>query len=106
MCSSSAQCTNHTPNESSARLGTKLTELFLALEHVGSRGLRASGGSLYSSSVLVPSAFLTVFVAAASRPDGAKFGAGADSERVGVGASVVDAECRADPSRSPRSRCS
>src|SRR6266404_1192835 len=38
------------------------------------RGLRASGGSLYLSSVLVPSAFFTVFVAAASKPDAAKFG--------------------------------
>lgn len=51
------------------------------------RGLRASGGSLYLSRVLVPSAFLTVFVAAASKPDGAKLGLALSS-----GAAVADTE--------------
>lgn len=37
-------------------------------------GFRASGGSWYLSTVLVPSPCLTVFVAAARRPEGLKFG--------------------------------
>jgi len=37
-------------------------------------GLRASGGSLYLSSVLVPSESLTVLVAAARRPERLKLG--------------------------------
>ena len=37
-------------------------------------GLRASGGSWYLSTVLVPSPCLTVFVAAASKPEGLKLG--------------------------------
>ena len=51
------------------------------------RGLRASGGSLYLSKVLVPSAFLTVFVAAASNPDAAKLGLALSS-----GAAAADAK--------------
>lgn len=39
-----------------------------------STGLRASGGSLYFKTVLSPLTPFTVFVSAASRPDGAKFG--------------------------------
>lgn len=37
-------------------------------------GFLASGGSLYLSTVFVPSAALTVFVAAAKSPEGAKLG--------------------------------
>lgn len=37
-------------------------------------GFLASGGSLYLSTVLVPSDSLTVLVAAASRPEGLKLG--------------------------------
>lgn len=37
-------------------------------------GFLASGGSLYLSIVLVPSAAFTVLVAAARSPEGAKFG--------------------------------
>lgn len=39
-----------------------------------SKGFRASGGSLYFKTVLDPSPPLTVLVAAANKPDGAKFG--------------------------------
>jgi hypothetical protein len=53
------------------------------------RGLRASGGSLYLSNVLVPSEFLTVFVAAASKPDGAKLGFTLSS---GAGVGAGDSE--------------
>jgi hypothetical protein len=53
------------------------TDLLVTHENVESppnEGLRAPGSSLELSGVLVPSAFLTVFVAAASNPDGAKLG--------------------------------
>lgn len=49
-------------------------------------GFRASGGSLYFRTVPVPSAAFTVFVAAASNPDGLKFGLALSTgllERVG-----------------------
>ena len=49
-------------------------------------GFLASGGSLYFRTVLVPSAALTVLVAAASNPDGLKFGLALSTgllERVG-----------------------
>lgn len=75
-------------------------------------GLRASGGSWYLSTVPVPSACFTVFVAAARRPEAPKFGfalSSGDLEREPPAEGAREgrrgeAERREEPSRLSRRR--